>query len=211
MKEETINDIVSELRCESALPTSKDDFNESLRGLASRIEAAAKRERADLSDAHDAIARLEAELAEARRERDSCAADNSLLARPQTGSAAAMREALENVERVARFCAETPRHTPGYSTDAERVEILYLRIWELGRIARAVLAAPARNCDRFKDAAEAHIAFQRFCRTNYNAAYAARGLDGCDDCELCETKNMSGEDSCPFHWLFAPAEGGDHA
>ena len=68
--------------------------------------------------------------------------------------------------------------------------------------------APARNCDRYATPAEAHIAFQRFCRANYRPGYAAAGLDGCDDCELCETKNESGEDSCPFWWFFAPAKSG---
>ena len=62
-----------------------------------------------------------------------------------SGNVAALREALENVERVARFCAEMPRHTPGYPTDAERADVLYSRIAELGRVARAALAAPAEG------------------------------------------------------------------
>lgn len=72
-------------------------------------------------------------------------------------------------------------------------------------LACAALATPARNCD-VGIPAEAHIAFRRFCRGNYRPGYAAAGLDGCDDCELCEVKNESGEDACPFWWLLAPAK-----
>ena len=81
--------------------------------------------------------------------------------RAAPGNAAALREALANVERVAKYCAETPRHTPGYPTDAARADVIYSRIAELGRVARAALAAPARNCDRFataNDAVEGYIA-----------------------------------------------------
>lgn len=95
------------------------------------------------------LARIDAAV---KRERD-------LLV--NAGNAAAFRAALENVERVARFCAETPRFTSGYPTDAARADVLYSRIVELGRVARAALAAPARNCDRFataNDAVEGYIA-----------------------------------------------------
>lgn len=76
------------------------------------------------------------------------------------GNAAALREALENVERVARFCAEAPRHTLAYPTDTARADVLYSRIAELGSVARAALAAPARNCDRFATADDARRAFE---------------------------------------------------
>ncbi len=103
----------------------------------------------------------------------------------QTGNAAALREALENVERVALFCAEAPRHTPAYPTDAARADVLYSRIAELGRVARAALATPARNCDRFATAEEARRAFEKehshgIVHNLYTAA---------------------------FYWLFAPAKG----
>lgn len=78
------------------------------------------------------------------------------------GNAAAPREALENVERVARFCAEMPRYTPGYPTDAARADVLCSRIAELGRVARAALSAPARNCD-VGTANDLHAAFVRHC------------------------------------------------
>ncbi len=117
------------------------------------------------------------------------------------GNAAAMREALEQVQsgfdnNVLGPIGDIPNYWE--IDEAKRLRV----------VVDSALAAPARNCDRFATPAEAHIAFQRFCRGNYRPGYAAAGLDGCDDCELCETKNESGEDSCPFAWLFAPAEGG---
>lgn len=108
-------------------------------------------------------------------------------------NAAALREALANVERVAKYCAEMPWHTPGYPTDAARADALYSRIAELGRVARAALAAPARNCD-VGTAEEQKERFKAFCEER--------------DCHKCP---FYGKSHCPLQWAlapFAPAEGG---
>lgn len=116
------------------------------------------------------------------------------------GNIAAMREALKRVlaaykSGAIHTCAECYRD----EWDDE--------LGDLKATVDAALAAPPRNCDRFKTMEAARAAFRKFCRENYHSSYAAAGLDGCDDCELCDTKNMSGEDACPFAWLFA-TEGG---
>lgn len=110
----------------------------------------------------------------------------------------AMREALKKIEKLNHFdlgCIRSKRRRDEFDA----------RILEIEKTVRAALATPARNCD-VGAPAEAHMAFQRFCRGNYRPGYAAAGLDGCDDCELCEVKNKNGEDACPFWWLLAPAK-----
>lgn len=131
MKEETIYDIVSELRCESALPTSKDDFNESLRGLASRIEAAAERMR-------DAYCDLCKEK-DAAYDRLLLERDKAIKARAP-GNAAAMRDALEKISNMADLYPRIPRSA-------------------FANTARAAISAPARNCDRFATEDEAREAY----------------------------------------------------
>lgn len=109
----------------------------------------------------------------------------------EASNVAALRETMVRIKNVA---AAGNEHC---ATKAGALDTIY-------DLACAALAVPARNCD-VGAPAEAHIAFQRFCRGNYRPGYAAAGLDGCDDCELCEVKNESGEDACPFWWLLAPA------
>lgn len=106
----------------------------------------AERLKDELADAHDAIAILEAELAEARRERDSCAAENSLLARPQTGNAAKTRKALSDACYAMHNFLKT--QNGGYEEMAIALDK-----------AKAALAAPPRNCDRFATAEEAYSAW----------------------------------------------------
>ena len=67
-------------------------------GWACRLKEAEEREREDLVDAHDAIARLEDELAEVRRERDTACAKQALSVVP--GNVAAMREALVEISQM---------------------------------------------------------------------------------------------------------------
>lgn len=168
--DETLNDIVAEIRGEFV--------RIDLERLADRIEAAAEREREDLVDAHDAIARLESELAEVRRERDTLAAERTL------GNAAALRVALENARSKfihIKKCAD--------KGEVSRKKLTILCEFVSQEITDA-LAAPARNCDRFATEDEARKAY-----------WAYR--------EPLEFNNK------PFvaitEWLFAPAEGGDHA
>lgn len=81
---ETIAAILAEMRREAGAQTNPSP----LYRYADRIEAAVEREReevqSDLADAHDAIARLESELAETRRERDILAAERAMDASVRT-------------------------------------------------------------------------------------------------------------------------------
>jgi hypothetical protein len=129
--------------------------------------------------------------------------DAALAALPEPPSnAAAMREALANVERVAKYCAETPRHTPGYPTDAARADVIYSRIAELGRVASAAIAAPARNCDRFKTAVDAMEEWNKYPQSRYK---------GCRVCPHGDASMVSPAHLTLAEWLFAQAEGGSHA
>lgn len=93
----------------------------------------AERLKDELADAHDAIARLEAELAEARRERDTACAEHALSAAP--GNAAATRNALKNL--IASVDSYLTREL------VQRPTALYVVL----RDASHALASPARNCD----------------------------------------------------------------
>lgn len=148
-------------------------------GWMCRIEAAAKRERA-ITDVMLAV-----------KDKPLPHPDPEHAPPLYPGNAAALREALANVERVAKFCAETPRHTPGYPTDAARAAVLYSRISELGRVARAALAAPARNCDRFATPDE---------------AIAALRANPCANHDFCKEQLDCAE--CATRWLVAPAKKG---
>jgi len=141
--------------------------HDALREYASRIEVAARLERESLQGTIDKMRRA--------------------IAENTPGNAAAMRAALENVERVARFCSEAPRHTPAYPTDAARADVLYSRIAELGRVARAALSAPARNCDRPE------------CRTE----------EGASATYIAEHPHAVEPDASTYgSWLLATAKGG---
>ena len=185
----TISDICAELREKSGDSVYVKSDGTGLVGvtlaeLADRIESAAELERIELRE--DEAKMLLREYAAAPDESLTPSAlelkrELLRLARAP-GNAAALREALANVERVAKYCAETPRHTPGYPTDAARADVLYSRIAELGRVARAALSAPARNCDRFATVGAAHKAWRA---TDQERDFA--------------------------DWLFDKAEGGDHA
>ena len=100
-----------------------------------------------------------------------------------TGNAAEMREALIYVRDLMRRVR-----------DGDRVSSLAF----LGVVEHA-LAAPARNCDRFKTLDEAREAFQDL-----------RGHKILADVELWDSMDEAG---ALVRWLFAPAakEGGDHA
>lgn len=99
----------------------------------------------------------------------------------QPSNAAKMREALE---WVADFSSDD-HIDDEYSTDGENLQRAAER-------ARAALAAPPRNCDRFATYKEAVEAYR---------AWAERTTG--------DVSNVSGRGM--LGWLFAPAEGGDHA
>ena len=96
-----------------------------------------------------------------------------------TGNAAALREALEKIVRIAEEW-----DTPG-------IHAVQATLYRILEAARAALAAPPRNCDRFKAADEARMAFWDTHETIWDAF-----------------KNRGGTELFyeVLDWLFAPAE-----
>lgn len=73
-----------------------------------------------------------------------------LACRNQPGDAAAMREALKNVEESATEVMDRVRYKDGLAFNTANY---------IAGVAKAALAAPPRNCDRFKTKEEAEIEF----------------------------------------------------
>ena len=127
----------------------------------------------------NAVVRAAGCEAEPDPEPENCATKN-------VGNAAAMREALEGCvhemcERCDSYMADnmqTHKPCPGCVIVDK---------------ARAALAAPARNCDRFKTLDEAREAFQDL-----------RGHKILADVELWDSMDEAG---ALVRWLFAPAKG----
>lgn len=175
-KTEPLSAILAEMRLDADILVFPTLTPDKLRTYADRIEAAVKREREETKDyfakLHDgpsmictakncSLRNAAEDIVEQVKDEASFGHFAPVVVEDRpVGNAAAVREALENVERVARFCAEAPRHTPAYPTDAARADVLYSRIAELGRVARAALASPARNCDRFATVGAAHKAWR---------------------------------------------------
>ena len=140
--EETVADIVAMLRA-NARGERFDNF--SFTSLADRIEAAWKREKSQSwhhREMEELILRHEKEVAELKN---------------QTGNAAAIRKALEGINRI---------NTIGLKRLL--VELVEADIFDGGLInktisivekARAALSDPPRNCDRFTDGVQAYHAF----------------------------------------------------
>lgn len=107
-----------------------------------------------------------------------------------------------NVAKLREACEALMSEIGGYSADG--LEVIWCRIsGETIKKARAALAAPPRNCDRFKNADEAIEAVDTHCE------YAANGCIGCPAAGC-----YSYDTDCRIAWLFAPAtekEGGDDA
>jgi len=106
-------------------------------------------------------------------------------------NAAAMRAALENARSKfihIKKCAD--------EGEVSRKKLTILCEFVSQEIA-AALAAPPRNCDRFATLGEAREAFQDL-----------RGHKILADVELWDSMDEAG---ALVRWLFAPAEGGDHA
>lgn len=102
------------------------------------------------------------------------------------GNAAAMREALESAHRTLKLVCE---HAGEFVQPRLAEEIIHS-----GAAVELALAAPARNCDRFKTLDEAREAFQDL-----------RGHKILADVELWDSMDEAG---ALVRWLFAPAEGG---
>ena len=153
-KPETLADILAEMRREER---PYGISNDRLRSYADRIERAAERERnAHTNDIHDAL----------------------YMATGIPGNAAAMREALTALLRWVDDHCLIGAFDEGSSKDEIRREWNALATAQ--ESARAALAAPARNVDRFATAEEAYAAWQK-----HNSLTA-----------ICD-------------WLFAPAQKGD--
>lgn len=108
----------------------------------------------------------------------------------QVGNAAVMREALKKVlaaykSGAIHTCAECYR-------DEWDDELSYLK-----SDVEVALSKPPRNCDRFATAKAAHEAF---CS------------EPCEHpCGNCTVHKGEMSHDCFINWLFAKAEGGDHA
>lgn len=171
---DTVASIIAEMR-----DTWTDTPPSALLDLADRLEAAVARERnAHTNDVHDAL----------------------YMATGIPGNAAAMREALEKIADMKFHLGDFAEPVNGDSSaiyenakwDGKKFLGREIPAWwgagwreSLSRAidtARAALAAPARNCDRFATVGAAHRAWRA---TDQERDFA--------------------------DWLFAPAEGGDHA
>lgn len=182
---EPLDAILAEMR--AGIHTGRADIidivNERLIAYADRIEAAAERERIELRE--DEAKMLLREYAAAPDESLTPSAlelkRELLRLAPATGNAAAMREALE---RIVGWCE-------GCHADTCETVCRPGLTSESIHAALAALAAPARNCDKFATADDARDAAKKeFANTMLLDDRQLRAL---------------------VRWLFAPAEGGDHA
>ena len=193
-KQKTLPEILGELR---TWPKGHP-----FQSIADEVEAAVARERAKYEHLHecfwnvDAIQNIIRQLLDERddlRDRNPKASESAAhfarlltnAATPAPGIALKIREALEWVDRFFSYDGS------GTSTDAATLAI------EASTKTREALAAPARNCDRFKTLDEAREAFQDL-----------RGHKILADVELWDSMDEAG---ALVRWLFATAEGGDNA
>ena len=90
--------------------------------------------------------------AAAKRERESAEADalyaGAFIEATRHGNAAAMRKALEKVEKLNHYDL-------GCIRSIKRRDEIDAKILEIEKTVRAALAAPSRNCDRFQNFDEA--------------------------------------------------------
>ena len=103
------------------------------------------------------------------------------------GNAASLREALE---QALAYCESDQKSGIAYSDNDVLVPML-----------RAALAAPARNCDRFRSAVAAMEEWEKYPQSRYK---------GCRVCPHGDASMLSPSHLTLAEWLFAPAEGGDH-
>ena len=107
----------------------------------------------------------------------------------EVGDCAKLREAvceiLSYIESFHKYI------TPG---KGKKLTALFAVADTIRNNARAALAAPPRNCDRFANAVEAMAELKRV--HSYCAKENRRCLEDCPDC---------GKEWCSLAWLFAPA------
>lgn len=157
-----------------------------LAALADRIEAAAKREYEEAKAYFEKLHDGPSMICTAK----SCAVRNVglAIANAAPGNAAALRAALERaIDAIQTMIAlYDEEHTAAVKTGATWKRSDTSAVDEIVEQARAALAAPARNCDRFATVKDAGIAFARERK---------------DQPLPCPDFTFSA-------WLFAPAEGG---
>ena len=133
--------------------------------------------------------------AAAERERNEHTNDihNALyMATGIPGNAAALREALNLVGHLANDLRNITERDTEVRADVN----------EIVDVCRAALTAPARNCDRFATAVEAMEEWGKYPQSRYK---------GCRLCPHGDASMVSPAHLTLAEWLFAPAEGGDHA
>lgn len=163
--QETIADIVSEMRlgvkdCRGERVGIFDSF-------ADRIEAAANRER----EAGAEAAQICGEIGE------MIGREATIEKSSQVGNAASMREALSDACYAMFNFLKTK--DGGYEEMAESLDK-----------AKAALAEPPRNCDKFNTADESYAGFRKFC----------------DEMKCSECQFNQNTATCLLSWLFAEAK-----
>lgn len=169
---ESIEDVLHDMRCAgtSDIELGFDSEAERLRGFVVRIEAAHKRELAKAAEY----------------------AAQALNAQPDArGNIAAIREALERIDKRCRLELENPINESDPTGGLAMCDIL--------AITDDALAAPPRNCDKgFRDIEEYRLAFKRECRSH----------EDCADCPISKTDAFKNGVLCFFTWLLSADEGG---
>lgn len=190
---ETIADIIAEMRRRIAVKMSDAWYTqEEWRKLCDRLEAAWKREKAAIEA--DALAVGGIVGASHMRELSKNVSKNGADF-GQLGDAAKLREALEYM-----FILIDGRHLVLECKTTEEISGVQGKLAE----ARAALAAPPRNCDRFETAEEVDAAYRRFCEREI-AKIPMDAVDYSRERAKIPTKDK---------WLFAPTtekEGGNDA
>lgn len=195
-KPETLAEIAAEIRRgERMFWTLRDCAT-----YADRIEAAAELDRRKYERLHEcfwsdgAIQNIVRQLLDARddlRDRNPKASEVAahfaqLLKEAATrapGNAAAMREALERCNELFRCDDDNKSRLCNLARKADEA-------------TRTALAAPARNCDRFKTAVEAMEEWNKYPQSRYG---------GCRVCPHGDTNMVSPSHLTLAEWLFVPA------
>lgn len=147
-----------------------------------RIEAAAKRERALLDANVNRVRELEAMLDGAANTVLGCAIKQK---QSSPGNAAALREALERIVNCVLSII-----------GSQHVEIIKFGLEEIKRISRAALSAPAQNAGIYK---------------NWETALPAWAMETGEEVDSKTGFRDNAQLKRFLDWLFAEAEGGDHA
>jgi len=193
MNNETLADIIDEMRTRA----SRREISPEVYGLADRIEAAAARERIQrekVSFRCGDCARFggDCDAGDSDGNEDRVACEKFVRRALVPGNAASMRAALEAMlEECCNLCDVPNQMSESGHTCSWRNRWSGCQSKAIDK-ARAALSAPPRNCDRFKAADEARMAFWDTHETIWDAF-----------------KNRGGTELFyeVLDWLFAPAEG----